>query len=260
MFWQTYEPTPVLLNIGPFNIHWYGLLVVLALITGYIIFERLWHRSGRSLIQLDMLVLILVIAGLLGARLLDVFLFEWPIFKMDPNLWWQVWNGGLSIHGGLLGGLLAVWWYIKKYKDQLWPILDMLAPAVAIGQAIGRWGNYFNQELFGLPTTLPWGIYIAPEFRPTQYILTEQFHPVFLYESLALVVIFIILWQMIKKPHIAGAICLSYLILASLVRFVLEFIRVDEQLLILGVRSGMFIAGLLLLLSLWFLTRKKYTV
>ncbi len=260
MFWQIFAPSPILLSIGSFQIRWYGLLVVLGLMAGYLIFWQLWHKSQRSVTQFEKLVFILVIVGFIGARILDIFLFEWSVFKNDPNLWWQVWYGGLSIHGGLLGGFLALLWYAKKHQDKLWPILDMLAPAVALGQAIGRWGNYFNQELFGLPTSLPWGIYIQPEFRPAQYILAEQFHPVFLYESLALAVIFIILWQMLKRPHVAGTVCLTYLILASLVRFVLEFIRVDEQLLILGLRSGMLISILLILLSLSLLIRQKFVL
>ncbi|MFA4936946.1 MAG: prolipoprotein diacylglyceryl transferase [Patescibacteria group bacterium] len=257
-FWQIFSPSAILVDWGIIKIHWYGLLVVLGIIAGYLVAYGLWKASGREPKKFESLVWWLVIFGLIGARVVDVFIFEWDFFKDN---WWSilwVWQGGLAIHGALLAGVLVIWRYVKKYQDNLWQLLDIFAPAVVLGQAIGRWGNYFNQELFGLPTKLPWGIYIKSEFRPTEYILTEQFHPVFLYESLALFVVFWILLKIYKKTYQPGTVFLIYLLLAGITRFILEFIRLDEQVLVLGVRSGMLIASIIMLISIILLLQRFY--
>ncbi len=256
-FSQTFIPSPVIFNLGPITIHWYGLLLALGILAGFLVAYKLWLKSERQPKNFEWLCFGLVVFGFIGARLLDVFLFEWELFKDNLVLILQIWQGGLAIHGALLAGLVVLWWYAKKHQDSLWQLLDIFAPSLALGQAIGRWGNYFNQELFGFPTNLPWGIFIQPEFRPVEYILAEQFHPVFLYEFLALLVIFIILWQMIKKPYLSGTVFLLYLLLASLVRFVLEFIRVDEQLLIWGMRAGLLISILLIIIASFYLIKRK---
>ncbi|MFH1867251.1 MAG: prolipoprotein diacylglyceryl transferase [Patescibacteria group bacterium] len=255
MFFQTFTPSPIFLQLGPVALHWYGLLVALGVLVGYFVAYKLWQRSGREVKRFEQLVLWIVLAGFVGARLVDVFLFEWDYFKDNLILIPQIWQGGLAIHGGLLGGFLVLWWYAKKRKDSLWQMLDIFTPAVVLGQAVGRWGNYFNQELFGAPTTLPWGIYIEPVYRPAVYIASEFFHPVFLYESLVLFAIFFLLRWLAKDKIKSGTIFLVYLSAASLVRLTLEFIRVDEQLLIWRLRSGLLLSLTLLFVSLVLLTK-----
>jgi len=253
-FFHSYLPSPVIFSWGPLTFYWYGLLVGLGVAVGYAVTRRLWQAKGFKLAELDGLAFILVPAGLVGARLLDVFLFEWWYFRDHLGAIFSFWQGGLSWHGALLGGGLAVWWWARWRGRSLLLVSDLLAPGLAVGQALGRWGNYFNQEIFGLPTTLPWGIPIAEPLRPEAYVSAVYFHPVFLYESLALAVIALLVWRLYRSLWPAGRLFASYLVLSGLVRLVLEFVRVDEQVLLLGLRSGWWVAAVTVLLGvvIWF--------
>lgn len=250
MFFQTFSPSPIFLQFGPLIIRWYGLFFAVAIIVGYLVSRRLWKNNGRGGQEFDQLVFWLIIFGIIGARLLDVLVFELDYFKDHLFDIGKIWQGGLSIQGGLIFGFLVLVYYARKFKDQLGGLLDIFAPAVAIGQAIGRWGNYFNQELFGRPSDLPWGIYIAPSYRPEVFLLNNYFHPVFLYESLGLILTFWLLWKLYKKNYQAGVVFLVYLMMSSILRWSLEFIRIDEQLILFGLRSGMVIALMLVLVSI----------
>lgn len=240
---HSYEPSATLVEVGFLSVRWYGLLMALGMMAGYVLTRNLWRRRGLPLSDLDNLMVGAIIFGLLGARLVDVFVFEWWYFKDNLTDIFQFWRGGLSWHGGLLGGLIYLWLKNFKQKGILWTWLDCLAPGLALGQAIGRWGNYFNQELFGQPTTLPWGIPIARENRPLEFINTPYFHPVFLYESIGLLLVAGWLWYYSRKKLNPGQLFALYLIATGVIRFALEFLRLDEQNLFLGVRVGLWLAG-----------------
>jgi phosphatidylglycerol:prolipoprotein diacylglycerol transferase len=144
----------------------------------------------------------------------------------------EVWNGGLGIPGGLAGGVLALWIYTWRSKLYFPTWLDMAAPGIAIAQAIGRWGNFINNELYGQPTNLPWGLYIPPTFRLQAYAQIERFHPIFLYESILNLLAGLALLYIARryarrlKP---GDLFLIYLIMYPTVRFLIEFIRLDSS-------------------------------
>jgi phosphatidylglycerol---prolipoprotein diacylglyceryl transferase len=258
-WFHSYLPQATLFSIGSFQFHWYGLMLALGVLVGYGLARIIWRRRAWPLAYLDELVIWLVIAGLVGARLLDVFVYEWWYFKAHLVEIFYIWQGGLAWHGGLLAALPVLWWFVKKYKMAIWDVLDSLAPALAVGQAIGRWGNYFNQELFGLPTTLPWGIPIAVANRPAAYVNYTYFHPTFLYESIGLALIAWLLWSMVKKRFWSGQVFAVYLLLAGLLRLALEFIRLDEQDIYLGLRAGIWIALVTILVGFgfWFGRNKK---
>ena len=158
--------------------------------------------------------------GLAGARLYHV-IDQWDYYWLHPGQIVMLWRGGMGIFGGILGGLVGLWWQAKTWKNWL-KLADAGAVGLALGQVIGRWGNYFNQELYGKPTSLPWAIYIKPENRLIEVINFDYFHPLFLYESLWCLIIFIILIKAINRYKYkigSGQVLVLYLGLYGLGRF-----------------------------------------
>ena len=225
---HNYIPQPILWQWGWLSVYWYGLIIAVAIAIGFIITTRLAQQRGYEIkLWYDMLFYGLI-GGLIGARLYHVFL-ELPYYISRPLEIFQVWHGGLAIHGAIIGGGAAVYYFIRKYKWQFSQVLDILVLAMILGQALGRWGNYFNQELFGLPTDRAWGIFIEAINRPELFPGSHYFHPTFLYEFLLNIVLFILLLIVYKyKRHISGLTVSVYLVGYSLIRFCLEFLRIDR--------------------------------
>lgn len=207
--------------------------------------------------QFDLTLLVLVV-GFVGARLYHV-LNEWAYYSAHSAEIWKVWNGGLALHGGLLAGGATLVIMARRWKWDGWLLADITVPAFAVAQAIGRWGNYFNQELFGRPTSRPWGIPIDPANRPAEFMTNDYFHPTFLYESLGLLLIAGLLWWLHirrwEKPASAspiryGAIALTYLISASVLRIAIESMRLDHTPIIGGVRLPILVAGFIIIVAL----------
>jgi len=173
-----------------------------------------------------------LLGGLVGARLYYV-LFNLDYYARVPAKIFAVWEGGLAIHGGVIGGLLVGGAYAWSRRLPMLQYLDIAAPSLAIGQAIGRWGNFFNEEAFGTPTDLPWKLYIPPANRPVEYAQIEFFHPTFLYESLWDVAVFLLLVWVFRDrcARAPGALFLAYLGLYSLGRFFTEALRTDALML-----------------------------
>ena len=261
-FLHTFQPSPILISIGPINIYWYGFLIVLGVLAaiGVAVYLAKFHKIKADVI-VDLAVW-LIIGGLIGARVYDVFL-ESPYFLTNPLDIFKIWQGGLAIHGGILGGILALWIFTKRHSaaGNFWQLAAIIAAVLPLAQAIGRWGNYFNQELFGYPTNLPWGIPIDIVHRPWQYLNNSYFHPAFLYESLGNLAIFAILFflqiWLIKKQKFSAfsyALCvMGYAILYSVLRFTTEFIRIDSTPAILGLRFPQLISLIVIFLSLGYL-------
>lgn len=238
---HAFTPGAVAINLGPFTVRWYGLFMVLGLVAGYALVRRRWRELKLPIDEFEALIIWLVVAGLIGARLVDVFVYEWWYFRDHLTELPYLWQGGLAWHGSLLGAALLLWWWARRRRHNIWLLLDAAVPGLALGQAIGRWGNYFNQELFGLPTHLPWGIPIEPAFRPAAFMASSYFHPVFLYEFVLLAVLALVLW-LVRARVRAGQLFALYLLVAGAVRLVLEFVRVDEQSSLFGLRAGVVVA------------------
>ena len=222
-------------KIGSLSIYWYGLILALAMLAGIgmaIMIGRFYKVKAETIVDFAFW---LIIGGLIGARLYYVGL-EWAYYKDDPLSILKIWQGGLAIHGAILFGLLSLWLFVRRRKLDFWLLASIVVPALALAQAIGRWGNYFNQELFGLPTAAPWGIPIAEINRPAAYLQNSYFHPTFLYESIGNLVLFGFLclahWlssrETANKQLNHKAIVLGYLIFYSVLRFVMEEFRIDE--------------------------------
>lgn len=201
----------------------YGIIISSSIFICALIAEKLILKKDRS--TLWDLVFWSVLCGVLGARTYHV-LHLLPYYLNHKNQILEIWNGGLGIWGGLAGGLLGGILYLKTKKQKVTPWLNLVGVVLPLGQAIGRLGNFFNQEIFGPPTNLPWGTYIKPENRPLKYTQFSRFHPLFLYEALLNLVLFLVLFNLWKKDKKENIFWL-YLAGYSIIRFFLEYLRID---------------------------------
>jgi len=258
-FLHTFNPEPILISLGPLNIYWYGVFIILGVLAASLVVLKLAesYKISKSLV-IDS-IFYLVLFGIIGARLYHVFL-ELPFYVKNPLNIFMLWRGGLAIHGGIIAGLITGYYFARKHKLDFWQLAAIYAPALALAQAIGRWGNYFNQEIFGRPTDLPWGIPIATANRIPEFFNGQFFHPVFLYESTGNLLIFLALiyfhvWIIkkfdINKIKFIGykLLTLGYLLLYSALRFLMEFIRIDSTPEYLGLRLPQIVSLLIILLS-----------
>ena len=219
-----------LVDSGPLHIRWYGLLLALGVLIGCAIARRELRRRGIDPDLTYAIALWVVPFGLVGARLYHVAT-DWSTrFAGHWERIPQIWEGGLGIYGALLGGMLGGAIAARRYGLALPVVLDCIAPGTAVAQALGRFGNYFNQELFGGPTKLPWALEIAPQNRPSGYEQYATFQPTFLYESLwCLLVAGVVLYVSARywKRLAGGALLCLYLALYSAGRFFVEGLRID---------------------------------
>ena len=226
------SPGPILFESGPFIIRWYGVLIALAVILGLNLSKYCAKKRSIDGEIIDELLPFLVISSLIGARAYYV-IFEWDSYKNNIIESIAIWKGGIAIHGALIGGIIAILIFCKLKKQYFWDILDILVPSLALGQAIGRWGNFFNNEAYGLPTMLPWKIYIPESSRTIPFSSFEYFHPTFLYESLWNLMLFMILLYLTRKNNnrsiklTSGTLSSIYLIIYSLGRIWIEGLRID---------------------------------
>jgi prolipoprotein diacylglyceryl transferase len=219
-----------LVDSGPLHIRWYGLLLALGVLAGSMIARRELRRRSIDPELTYAIALWVVPFGLVGARLYHVAT-DWSTrFAGHWERIPQIWEGGLGIYGALLGGMLGGAIAARRYGIALPALLDCIAPGAALAQALGRFGNYFNQELFGGPTTLPWGLEISLPNRPTGYTQYATFQPTFLYESLwCLIVCGVVLYASARwwRRLPGGALLCLYLALYSAGRFFVEGLRID---------------------------------
>lgn len=258
-FWQTFIPARLAFHIGSISVHWYGLILVSAILAGFFYVRPYFiKKSILSHAQVDDLFFYVIMAGLVGARLGHVLFFNFSYYFHQPLDIFKIWQGGLSIQGALFFALLVLWRWSKQNKVSLWQLTDYMVPAVALGQAIGRWGNYFNQELYGRPTDGWWGIAIAPLNRVPGYENYDLFQPTFFYESLFSLVLFLLLRKLLKAGgHKTGLLTLIYLGGYSLIRLLMEFVRIDPTPIVLGLRLPQLISAVLIIIVL-FILRKYY--
>ena len=212
----------------------YGLTMGTAIAVSVFVLGKIRKKYYADVISDEMLYDLsfwLIIGGILGARLWYVLL-NLHYYSNHLGEILAISQGGISIQGAILGGVLMGLIYVKKHHLCFLKIADMFGFVLPLGQAIGRWGNFFNSEAFGRPCDLPWKLYIPQENRPVQYFYDEYFHPTFLYESIANIFIFLILYFVLRKKigDKSGGIFCCYLILYSVVRFFIEFVRVDSVL------------------------------
>ncbi len=224
-----------------FHVYFYGVLIMVGVVAAAFLGQAEAKRRGINTDYIWDVLFWVVLAGIVGARL-------WHVFTPPPSMvaqgittkWYlthpldmiNIRNGGLGIPGAIIGGALALWLYCRNKKISFLILIDTVIPGVALAQAIGRWGNFFNQELYGKPTNLPWKIFIDPEHRVPGYQNYDYFHPLFLYESLWNVLnMAILLWmsRRFEKWLKPGDLFYVYMIMYSIGRFSLEFLRLDAS-------------------------------
>ncbi|MGH3060554.1 MAG: prolipoprotein diacylglyceryl transferase [Gaiellaceae bacterium] len=260
------SPSSGEIDLGPVQVHAYGLMLLLGIVAATWLTGRRW--TGRWAFWSDprgdlvfRVAMWGVLGGIVGARLYHV-VTSWNTVDGD---WWEpfaVWEGGLGVWGGIAGGVLVGAWVVHRAGESVLAFMDAAAPGLLLAQAIGRWGNYFNQELFGEPTDLPWGLEIDLANRPEQFASETTFHPTFLYESLwSLVGVFVLLlvdrWFRIRSP---GLFCL-YVAWYTFARFFMELLRVDEAHEWFGLRLNAWVSIAVFVLALvgfvWSQRRKE---
>lgn len=242
---------PIAFQLGPLTVRWYGILISAAFAIGLFLALRESEVQNLDSDHLFNAVLLGGIFGIIGARAYYV-LFNWSYYKNYPREIVAIWHGGLAIHGGLIGAILVAVLYTKRKRLSFWKLADITAPSLILGQAIGRWGNFFNQEAYGYPTNLPWAMYIDGAYR----------HPTFLYEFIWDLLVFVfLLWFRRRKGIREGETFLTYLIGYSLGRFFIEGLRTDS--LMLGhLRVAQLVSIIAIVLSIFivYYRRKKSSV
>jgi prolipoprotein diacylglyceryl transferase len=253
-----YLPSPSTngLSLGPVRLHVYGLLIACGIAGAVWLAQRRWEHIGGQPGTMAALAIWGVPGGIIGARVYSLAT-SWGV---DTQGHWyrafEVWDGGLGIWGGVLGGIALGSVGAYRHHLPIRPLVDCVAPAFALGQAVGRWGNYFNQELFGRPSTLPWALKIAPRYRPAGFARYSTFQPTFLYECLwDLVVVGLVIWVERRFRIRRGYLIAAYGAFYTLGRFWTEYLRIDTAHKFYGLRLNdwtsilVFVVSVVVLLS-----------
>lgn len=250
--------------LGGYEVKMYGVVMFFAILFAIFVTNSVakkYYKNTDVNVLMDFYP-VLILSGIACARLYYVILnIDYYILKPDEII--ALWHGGISIHGAILGGIIAGVIYFNKKKLSILKYADVITYGLAAGQAIGRWGNFFNSEAFGTPCDLPWKLYIAPAYRPVEYYSYSYFHPTFLYESLWCILVFLILFFGVRKIQNGrcGLIFYSYFMLYSIGRFLIEEIRTDSVLNIGSIPIAQ-IASVLLFITgaigcIWVINRYK---
>ena len=252
---SAFIPSPAhgILHLGPIQLHAYGLMLAIGVLVAAKIASVRWRQSGHNPKEIAEIAVPVVIAGVIGARIYHLFTgYKWDQDGLVGAV--EIWRGGLSIWGAVGGGLLMVLYLAHRRNLDTLALLDAIGPAVVVAQAIGRWGNYFNQELFGRPTRLPWALEIDLAHRPLNYKHYATFHPTFLYESLWCLLVFgtIVLLERTRGLRKGQAFAL-YVAMYTLGRLYFEWLRVDPASKLFGVRFNLLLSLVLCIgASIWF--------
>jgi len=238
------------ISIGPLELRAYGLAIAFGVLAAVEIARRRWAAQGGDPDVIGELAVWAVPAGFVGARLYHV-ITDWHRFDDAPLDVLKVWEGGLGIPGGILAGVVVGVLVARRRGHHVAGLMDAVAPALPVAQAIGRLGNWFNQELFGRPTDLPWGLEIDLAKRPEGYERFDTFHPTFLYEALwNLALAGLLVWLGRRRPMRPGQLFALYVAGYGLGRLWVESLRIDEATRIAGVRVNIWVSGLTLVVAL----------
>jgi len=242
----TWDFNPAIFSIGNHEVRWYGLMFALAFLTGYWIFKRYLRSDKLTPEMVDSLLVYGAIATIVGARLGHCLFYEPDYYLKNPLEILKIWKGGLASHGFAVGFLIALWLYNRKYKITFLWLMDRLVIVVALGCAFIRIGNFFNSEIYGLPTNLPWGVEFV---RDRLYdsttgakLPTVPRHPTQLYEAISYLLIFIVSFVFYRKRNMKirdGFIFSVTMIALFIARFLIEFVKNDQVAFEAGMKFNM---------------------
>lgn len=240
---------PVAFKIFGIEIMWYGILISIGVVIGTILALKEAKRLGIEEDTMIDLLLFAIPMALIGARVHYV-IFSWNYYKDNLTEIFHFRGGGLAIHGAIIAAIIVAVVFTRKKKVNFWKIADACAPSLILGQAIGRWGNYINQEAYGTPTDLPWGIMING----------VKVHPTFLYESIGNFMVFLfLLWYRRNRAKASGEVFLLYLMLYSIIRFFVEGLRTDS--LMLGsIRVAQLISVISVSITIYYIIKRRKEV
>ncbi len=236
---------PVIVHVGPFALRWYSLFFALAVAAGVWLGRREARRKGLPIEQIEALALWSIFGGLVGARLFHV-IDSWEVYAADPQRLLNVWEGGLAVYGGLIGGVLTGLMYALRHKLPVWKVADAAAPGMLLGQAVGRLACIPNGDAFGAPTTVPWAfIYTNPKALVPRDLLNVPTHPYAVYELLFNLLLLGLLWPLRRVFKTDGIFFLTYVATQMAGRFMLTFFRA-EQIALWGLQQAQVVALIVL--------------
>ena len=249
------SPGPYVFELGTFGLRWYGFLIAVGIALAIWVARREFRRRDLDPEHVYTIAMWAVPAGIIGARLYHVAT-DWQLFSGHLEKIILIQQGGLGLPGVIAGGALGAYIGARRCGLRFGVVADCIAPGLILAQALGRWGNYFNQELFGGPSTLPWAVEIDPAFRPIAYAAYSTFQPTFLYESLWNLGVFAVLmaviiprlWNRVRP----GTIFAAYLVLYGIGRMWVERLRIDPAHVIMGARLNDWVFGIVVILALVF--------
>lgn len=250
---------PVIIQFGHLTIGWYGVMIALAFFVGIWLAGKEAQRKGIGKERIQNFFLYAFLGAIVGARLYFVAFTDITVFWKKPLSVFAVWEGGLAIHGAILGGLLISFVFARYHRFNLAKFLDTLAPSLILGQAIGRIGCFFNGDAHGYPTTMPWGLVFSPESPAGQMYPGLPLHPTQLYEMVLNLIIYGILWRFRKKLNINGHLFLLYVVMYSAARIFIEHFRADQLTYFENFSAAQTIGviGIVLGITLMFFTEEK---
>jgi len=255
-FLHATRPQEIALSIGTVDIYWYGFFIALAIVTGFVVAYNYSKKKQMSTEHVFNLFFLIAVFGVIGGRIGHI-IGDLGYYGDHTSELYKIWHGGLAIHGVLCAGLIVVYVYSRVQRISFWLVTDSIVFALPLMQAIGRWGNYFNQELYGLPTDAWWGIPIETGRRAMEYSAEQYFHPLFLYESILMLLVFIGLVILVRSVKLkTGALTLLYFLVFPVIRFSLDFLRIDmlaigPLLLTQWISILLFVSAVLLLIRLY---------
>ncbi len=245
----------IALQLGSVSLHWYGVLIASAILISYLLAEREAKRNKIDIGAFDGIFLITVIGGIIGARI-GFIIQNLTYYSANLKEIFYIYDGGLSIHGALILGCVSLLLASKFYKTDFFRLANLLAPFTLLSGAIGRWGNFFNQEIIGKPTNSLIKLFVSEEGRPDGFQNINYFHPVFLYESVLLLLAFIIYLILRKKMHDRAFI--YTLVSYSAIRIVVEGFRIDYKPIFMGLDLAQLVSfGIILITVVIGLTFRK---